>query len=47
VQRQQLEEKMRRTFLKGLTAMNLESIELFSQAANKDASFENDSPNRE
>jgi centrosomal protein POC5 len=39
VQRQQLEEKMRRTFLKGMTAMNMEALELFNKAAQSDASF--------
>ena len=39
VQRQQLEEKMRRTFLKGMTAMNMEALELFNKAAQHDASF--------
>ena len=39
VQRQQLEEKMRRTFLKGMTAMNMEALHLFNQAAKNDASF--------
>ena len=41
VQRQQLEEKMRRTFLKGMTAMNMEALELFNKAAQNDASFMN------
>jgi len=39
VQRQQLEEKMRRTFLKGMTAMNMEALELFNKAAQNDQSF--------
>ena len=39
VQRQQLEEKMRRTFLKGMTAMNMEALDLFNKAAQSDASF--------
>jgi centrosomal protein POC5 len=47
VQRQQLEEKMRRTFLKGMTAMNMEALELFNAAATKDASFMGDSPDRD
>ena len=43
VQRQQLEEKMRRTFLKGMTAMNMEALELFNKAAQNDANFVNNS----
>ena len=43
VQRQQLEEKMRRTFLKGMTAMNMEALELFNKAAQSDASFMSES----
>ena len=41
VQRNQLEEKMRRTFLKGMTAMNMEALQLFNQAAvnNTEKSF--------
>ena len=43
VQRNQLEEKMRRTFLKGMTAMNMEALQLFNQAAvNNEKSFSSD-----
>ena len=37
--RQQLEEKMRRTFLKGMTAMNMEALQLFNAAGKGDSSY--------